>query len=506
VQSLAGVIGGEATGCDAATTSVFIECAWFDPVAVALSGRHHGVSSDARSRFERGIDPALMPEALDAATAMVIELCGGQAGRAAAAGREPDWRRTASLRFASLESFGGLAVPPDEVTADLARLGFEVAVQTPETLTVHVPSWRNDIAAGTALEPYLNLANLEQLTEAAAIMEPEADLIEEVLRLRGLDSIPAVSMPVLGVVPGGMLTPLQARRQLARRVLAASGMAECVTFSFLPRAVARLFEGGADALNLSNPIASDLDQMRPTAIATLALAAARNAARGIPDVALFEIGPAFLGSGEAQQPMRAAGLRAGLPPRHWAGTHTPDALDAKADVLAVLAALGVSLEALSITADAPGFYHPGRSGCIRQGPKTILATFGALHPRVLAAIDLAGPATAFEIHLDAMAEPKRRRKSLPDLPAFQPLRRDFSFVVDADTPADAVLRAVRGAERTLIAAVSLFDVYQLEPGKKALGIEVVLQPRERTLTDAEIEATCARIVAAVAKSCGGVLR
>jgi phenylalanyl-tRNA synthetase beta chain len=310
-------------------------------------------------------------------------------------------------------------------------------------------------------------------------------------------------------IPVATLTPAQSRRNLARRVLAQAGMAECVTFSFMPRDMAALFGAAPDSLHLSNPIASDLDQMRPTPVATLALAAARNVARGIPDVALFEIGPSFLGSGEDAQPMRAAGLRSGQPPRHWAGVRAPEALDAKADVLAVLASLGVSMDALTFTADAPGFYHPGQSGSVRQGPKTVLATFGTLHPRVLAAIDLPGPAVAFEIHLDAIAEPKRRKKSLPDLPSFQPVRRDFSFIVDTAIAADAVLRAARGAERNLIAGVSLFDVYEgdkVEPGRKALGIEVVLQPRDRTLTDLEIETACGKIVAAVAKSTGGVLR
>ena len=509
VVSLAGVIGGERTGCDEHTRNVFIECAWFNPVAIALSGRHHGVTSDARSRFERGIDPSLMPSALDAATAMVIALCGGEPSNLARAGAEPQWRRTAALRFSRIATFGGLEVDPDGAVADLERLGFHVAVRTPEAVIVHVPSWRNDVAAGTPLEPFPDLANSEAATEGAKLMEPEADLIEEILRLRGLDSVPPVSLPMPGSIPLATLTPTQTRRAMARRVMAQAGMTECITFSFMPRDVAALFGDASEGLHLANPIASDLDQMRPTPIATLALAAARNAARGIGEVALFEIGPSFLGSTEDKQPMRAAGLRSGQPSRLWSGTKAPDALAAKADVLAVLAALGVPMEALTTTADAPGFYHPGQSGCIRQGPKTVLATFGALHPRVLAAIDLAGPAVAFEIHLEAIQEPKRRKKALPDLPSFQRVHRDFSFVVDADTPADAVLRAAKGAERALIAGVSLFDVYagdNVGSGRKALGIEVVLQPRERTLTDAEIEATCARIVAAVTKATGGVLR
>jgi phenylalanyl-tRNA synthetase beta chain len=509
VVSLAGVIGGERTSCDASTKNVFIECAWFNPVAIALSGRHHGVSSDARSRFERGIDPSLMPPALDAATAMVISLCGGEPSNLARAGAEPEWRRTATLRFSRIASFGGLDVEPDDAVADLERLGFSVAVRTPESVTVHVPSWRNDIASNTPLEQFPELVHSEAAAEGARLMEPEADLIEEILRLHSLDSVPPVSLPVMSNIPTATLTPSQSRRALARRVMAQAGMAECVTFSFMPRDIAVLFGDAPDSLHLANPIASDLDQMRPTPIATLALAAARNAARGIADVALFEIGPSFLGSTQDSQPMRAAGLRSGTPPRHWAGAKPPTVLDAKADVLAVLSALGVPMEALTFTPDAPGFYHPGQSGCVRQGPKTILATFGALHPGVLAAIDLPGPAVAFEIHLEAIAEPKRRKKALPDLPAFQQVHRDFSFVVPTGTPADAVLRAARGAERNLIAGVCLFDVYEgekIEPGHKALGIEVILQPRERTLTDVEIEAACAKIIAAVTKATGGILR
>jgi phenylalanyl-tRNA synthetase beta chain len=276
----------------------------------------------------------------------------------------------------------------------------------------------------------------------------------------------------------------------------------------MPSETARLFGTAPEALRLVNPIASDLDQMRPTPLATLAMAAQRNAARGYGDVGLFEIGPAFPDA-EGQR-LVAAGLRAGSTARHWqGGAVAVDAMGAKADVWTVLAALGVPMEALSVTADAPGFYHPGQSGTVRQGPKTVLATFGALHPRVLAALDLAGPAVAFEIQLDAIQDPKKRKKSAPDLPSFQPVRRDFAFVVDAAVPAEAVLKAARGAERTLIAGVSLFDVYdgdKMEAGRKSLAIEVVFQPRERTLTDQEIEAAGQKVVVAVAKATGATLR
>ena len=509
VQSLAGVIGGEATGCDEATRTVFLECALFDPVHVALTGRRHQIASDARQRFERGIDPALLPAATEAAARMILDLCGGAASEIVAAGAEPHWQRTAMLRFSRLAGLGGLAVPPDEAVASLERLGFTVTARDAGCVTVQVPSWRNDIAAATPLDPAPDL-DLATVAEGRALAEPEADLIEEVLRLRGLDAVPPVSMSVSGPVPRPTLTPRQARAALARRVLAAQGLAECVTFSFMPRAQAALFAPPDDSVRLVNPIAADLDQLRPTPVATLALAAQRNAARGWPELALFEIGPAFHGVAPAAQPALVAGLRAGSTPRSWLVPARPlDAFDAKADVWAVLGALGVPMEALSVAADAPGFYHPGQSGTVRQGPKTVLATFGVLHPRVIAALELPAPAVAFEVFLDAIAEPKRRRRAPPDLPAFMPLRRDFAFVVADDIAADAVLRAARGADRALIAAVALFDVYaggQLPPGQRSLGVEVLIQPRERTLTDAEIEALCAKVAASVEKATGGRLR
>jgi len=297
------------------------------------------------------------------------------------------------------------------------------------------------------------------------------------------------------------------RSALARRVLAAEGLVECVTFSFMDHGQAALFGDAPEALRLLNPIASDLDQMRETPVATLALAAQRNAARGVAEARLFEVGPAFAAAG---QQVVAAGVLAGSTPRH---PLTPSrglgAMDAKAAAMELLAALGLPMESLSVTADAPAFYHPGRSGVVRQGPRLVLATFGELHPRVLRVLDLGGPAAAFEVFLDRVPEPKRRRKSPPDLPAFQPVRRDFAFVVDVDVAVDALLRAARGAERTLITGVNVFDIYsgdKVPPGQKSVGIEVVLQPRERTLTDAEIEAAGAKVVAAVAKATGAVLR
>ena len=509
VQSLAGVIGGEATGCDEGTTSVFLECALFDPVIVALTGRRHAVVSDARQRFERGIDPALLPDATEAATRLILDLCGGEPSDVVSAGSEPAWQRSATLRFDRLRTLGGADVPPDEAAAALAGLGFAMQARDSGMLTVGVPSWRNDVAAVIVLDQADSLPpdRARQAAEGCAATEGEADLVEEVLRLRGLDAITPVSLPSTAPVPGATLTPSQTRAALVRRTLAAAGMVECVTFSFMAQKQAALFGDAPDATRLLNPIASDLDQLRPTPIATLALAAQRNAARGLPDVRVFEIGPAFTAG--SQQPV-AAGLLAGHTPRHPTAPARPvGALDAKAAALDVLAALGLPMDSLSITTDAPAFYHSGRSGMIRQGPKLVLATFGELHPRVLQALDATGPAAAFEVFLQAVPEPKRRKRSAPDLPQFQPVRRDFAFVVSAATAVDAVLRAARGADRALIAGTSVFDLYEgdkVAPGQKSVGIEVVFQPRERTLTDAELEAASARVVASVVKATGGALR
>ncbi|HET6306851.1 MAG TPA: phenylalanine--tRNA ligase subunit beta, partial [Rhodopila sp.] len=349
VQSIAGVIGGEATGCDETTTSVFVECALFDPVRIARTGRRHQIVSDARQRFERGLDPALMPDAIEAATALIIELCGGEAGTVTSAGHEPAWQRDATMRFERVKSFGGADVPADEAVGSLERLGFVVRQRDADKVTVAVPSWRNDVAAPINLDqsPSLDAAKAARAAEGCAAIEAENDLIEEVLRLRGLDAVPAVSLSRASPVPSATLTPRQQRNAVARRTLASAGLMECVTFSFMARSDAEWFGAAPDALRLSNPIAADLDQLRPTPLATLALAARRNAARGYPDVALFEIGPAFAVDAPDGQKLVASGLRAGSSPRSWIAPQRPvDPMDAKADLWALLASAGMPLEAL----------------------------------------------------------------------------------------------------------------------------------------------------------------
>ncbi len=287
MQSIAGVIGGEATGCDETTTSVFVECALFDPIRVALTGRRHQIVSDARQRFERGLDPALMPDAIEAATAMILELCGGEPGTVTMAGAEPAWQRDATMRFARIASLGGSDIPADEAVASLERLGFMVRHRDADQVTVAVPSWRNDVAAPISLDqsPALDPAKAAKAAaEGCVAVEAEHDLIEEVLRLRGLDAVPTVSLPRESPVPQATLTARQQRTAIARRALATAGLMECVTFSFMARSDAERFGDTPDALRLSNPIATDLDQLRPTPLATLAMAAKRNAARGYPDV------------------------------------------------------------------------------------------------------------------------------------------------------------------------------------------------------------------------------
>ena len=508
-QSLAGVVGGEATGCTDATTDVFIECALFDPVRIALTGRRHGIISDARQRFERGVDPALLPGALDAATHMIVELCGGTPSDVAVAGAEPHWKRSATLRFERLRTLGGADVPPEESVSLLEGLGFRIRARNPVQVTVDVPSWRNDIAAPMVLDQAASLPpeRAAAAAEGARTAEDEADLVEEVLRLRGLDSIPPASLPPLASVPGPSWSAEQTRAAVVRRTLAERGLEECVTFSFTSRTRAALFGAAPDALTLVNPIASDLDQLRETPLATLADAAARNAARGHGNVQLFEVGPAFRPDGQSRV---AAGLRAGATPRQWSTAARPvHAMDSKGDLFAGLQAACVPMESLSVTTDAPAFYHPGRSGVVRQGPKLVLGTFGELHPSVLSALDFPGTAVAFELFLDRVSEPKRRRRTAPELPPFQPVRRDFAFLVGADVPADRVLRAVRGADRTLIADAAIFDVFTgdtLPPGTVSVGVEATLQPRDHTLTEAEIQAVSERIKEAVQKATGGTLR
>jgi phenylalanyl-tRNA synthetase beta chain len=488
VQSLGGVIGGEATGCTEGTTAVFVEAALFDPIRTAATGRRLEIVSDARYRFERGIDPAFVGPGLEVATRLILELCGGEPSEIVVAGAEPEWRRDYRLRPERTTGLGGLHIPPAESRRILEALGCAVA-ETAEhdgSLMVSPPPWRGDI-------------------------EGEADLVEEVLRVKGYDHIPAVPLPRETAVSRPAIDPRRRRLELVRRTLAERGLVEAVTFSFISAAASEQFGGGMPELRLVNPISADLDQMRPSVLPGLVEAARRNADRGFPDVALFELGPIYRNAQPDGQADVAAGLRAGkLGPRDWREpAREADLFDAKADALAALAAAGAAVDNIQSASDPPPWYHPGRAGRLRLGPIE-LGHFGELHPDVLDFFDAKFPIAAFEVFLDAVPPPRagRARTSLR-LTVFQPVERDFAFIVDRDLPAESLLRAARGVDRQLVTAIRLFDVYEgagLPEGKKSLAISVTLQPQQATLTDAEIEAFSQRLVAQVAKATGGTLR
>ncbi|MGH7063221.1 MAG: phenylalanine--tRNA ligase subunit beta [Stellaceae bacterium] len=486
VQSLGGVIGGEATGCTAATMEVFIEAALFDPVRTAATGRRLNISSDARYRFERGLDPAFVASGLEIATRLVLDACGGEASEIVTAGEAPRWRRRYVLRAERPASLGGLAVAPDRSAAILESLGFSVERDTGGNLAVVPPSWRGDI-------------------------EGEADLVEEVLRVEGYDRIAAVPLARASALPRPALKPAMRRVELVRRSLAERGLTETVAFSFVAAREAELFGGAKSELRLANPISADLDQMRPSLLPSLAAAVRRNADRGFADVALFEVGPAYRDDTPAGQALVAAGLRAGLAgPKHWRAPSQPaDLYDVKADALIALAAMGAPAENLQAAGDPPAWYHPGRAGTLRLGPK-VLGHFGELHPSLLEALDLRPPAVAFEAYLDAVPEARAGRARPPlHLSVFQPIERDFAFVVDRGLAAETLLRAARAVDRKLVAEIRLFDVYEgagLAPGKKSLAITAVLQPHDHTLTDSEIEGFSKRLVAQVEKATAGRLR
>ncbi len=492
VESLAGVMGGEKTGCSEATTDVLIESALWEPINIAQTGRKLGINSDARYRFERGVDPAFMLPGLELATHMVMELCGGTPSEVVVAGSVEPPERVIDFPVSELKRLAGLAVPLAEMRRVLERLGFFVAGQG-ERVMIAVPSWRPDV-------------------------HDKADIVEEVMRIVGVDRVPSTPFERGDAPRKPILTPIQLRTRKAKRALAARNLTEAVTWSFIAKAQAELFGGGKPELALANPIAADLSDMRPSLIPGLIVAAQKNADRGFPDVALYEVGQVFRGDQPQDQFTAAAGVRRALAKpsgigRHWSKRDGEvDAFDAKADALTVLIAAGASPQALQVVPGASAWFHPGRSGTIQIGPQNVLGHFGELHPRAIEALDAEGPLVAFEVILERIPEPKAkptRAKPALALSPFQPVERDFAFVVERNVKAADLLRAAQSADRKLIAGVSVFDVYEgqgIEPGKKSIAIAVTLQPRDKTMTDAEIEALAAKIVAEVGKRTGGVLR
>jgi phenylalanyl-tRNA synthetase beta chain len=497
VESLAGIMGGDKTGCSETTTDVLIESALWVPMNIGQTGRKLGVNSDARYRFERGVDPAFMSPGLELATRMVLDLCGGTPSEITVAGSTATPERAIDFPVAETERLTGLAVPLADARRIFENLGFKVAQgeseRKRERVKVTVPSWRADVA-------------------------DKADLVEEVVRIVGVDRVPSVPFDRGEAPRKPVLTAIQVRTRKAKRALAARNLVEAVTWSFISKKQAELFGGGKPELALANPIAADLSEMRPSLIPGLVAAAQKNADRGFPDTALFEVGQIFRGDRPEDQLIAAAGLRRALAKpsgigRHWTKRDGEvDAFDVKADALAVLAAAGAPAQALQTVSGGPAWFHPGRSGAIQIGPQNVLGHFGELHPRALEALDAEGPLVAFEVILERIPEPKARgtrAKPALDLSPFQSVERDFAFVVEHDVKAADVVRAAQSADRKLIAGVTVFDVYEGEgiaPGKKSIAIAVTLQPRDKTMTDAEIEVLAAKIVAEVGKRTGGVLR
>jgi phenylalanyl-tRNA synthetase beta chain len=486
VHGVGGIMGGLDSSCTAATTEVFLEVALFDPIKIAETGRRLQINSDARYRFERGVDPLSAEWGVHVATRFIQELCGGQASDIVRAGTMPAWRRSIAVRTERIGTLGGVEVSVERQRSILHGLGFEVAGDD-DRLMVTPPSWRPD-------------------------MHGEADVIEELVRIHGLDRVTPVSLPRTTPLATPAVSRAQKRAFQVRRALAVQGLNEAVTYSFMAGALADLFGGVPEALRLANPISADLDVMRPSILPNLLAAAGRNIARGLADPGLFEVGPVYRDDTPKGQALVAAGVRQGRAARpHWAEKARPvDAFDAKALALAGLDAAGAPVANLQAGTGAPGWFHPGRSGTLRLG-NTVLGQFGEIHPAVLARLDVKAPAIGFELFLDLVPLPKQKGTNRPPLKLspFQPVVRDFAFVLDEAVPADQVVRAAQSADRTLVADVAVFDLFTgsaIGAGKKSLAITVTLQPTERTLTDAEIDAVAQKIVANVAKHTGAVLR
>jgi phenylalanyl-tRNA synthetase beta chain len=489
VESIAGIMGGEHSGCDENTRNVLIESALWDPANIAHSGRKLGIVTDARYRFERGVDPDFCVPGAELATRTVFDLCGGEASHLIVAGNPAHTPRPLDFPYSEVKRLVGLDIAQSEGEEILRKLGFTLA---PSKATP--PSWRPDITG-------------------------KADIVEQIIRIAGLERVAAQPLARLEAgPPRPVLTLLQRRTRLAKRSLAALGLREAVTWSFIAKARAEMFGGGAPALALANPIAADLSDMRPSLVPGLIAAADRNARRGFRDVGLFEVGQIFLGDGENDQRIAAAAIRRGMAKalgsgRYWAGgSGAVDLYDAKSDAMALLAALGISLNAVQVIPGGPTFLHPGRSATLQFGPKNIAGWFGQLHPDTVEALDVEGPLAGFEIILDALPPPKMRpTKARPKLERAElmPVERDLAFVVAREVRAGDIVKAALGADRALIVSAEVFDIYEgpgVASGHKSVAIAVTLQPRERTLTDADIDAVTAKIVGDVGKKTGATLR
>ncbi|KIC34012.1 phenylalanine--tRNA ligase subunit beta [Leisingera sp. ANG-S5] len=482
-ESIGGIMGGEETGCTEETVDVFLESAFWDHVQIAMAGRALKINSDARYRFERGVDPEYTIEGLHRATQMILDLCGGEPSEVVIAGDVPDHSRAYKLDADRVQSLVGMEIPESDQRQTLTRLGFRL-----EGSMAHVPSWRPDV-------------------------QGEADLVEEVARIASLTKLVGKPLPRLtDGIPKPVMTPQQRRQQMARRTCASLGYNEVVSYSFIDKASAALFGGGDDATMLANPISSEMSHMRPDLLAGLLQAAARNQARGFMDLALFEAGPAFTGGEPGEQVNQIAGLLVGRtgPKDVHGASRAVDLYDAKADIEAVLAAIGAPAK-VQVLREGAAWWHPGRHGRICLGPKKTLGVFGELHPKVLKEMGIKGAAVAFTIFPDEIPLPRKSSATRPALAIsdLQAVERDFAFVVDDSVEALTLVNAAAGADKALIEDVRVFDEFiggSLGEGKKSLAITVRLQPSDQTLKEKDIEAVSEKIIAKVTKATGGTLR
>ncbi len=472
-HDIGGIMGGANTGSDEATTEVLIECAYFTPENIARTGQKLLLTSDARQRFERGVDPAFLDDGIEIATALVLDLCGGTASAITRAGTPPVEQRTVTYDPAQCLALGGIDVAAARQKAILEALGFTIA----DDWTITIPTWRRDVQGWQ-------------------------DIVEEIIRIEGLDTIPSTPLPRKPGVATPTASPEQLAERKARRAAAARGLNEVVNWSFISEKEAAPFGGGT--WSLANPISEDLKVMRPSLLPGLIAAVRRNSARGAASIRLFEVGRRYLESSE--HPTIGLVLAGEKSARSWQGGAASkfDAYDAKAEVLAILEAAGAPVDKLMDFGEAGNAYHPGQSGTLRLGPKKILAAYGALHPSVTRALGLKGAAVGAEIFLDAIPL-KKKSGHMRDAfapPALQAVTRDFAFIVDADLPAGDLVRAVKGADKKLISDARIFDLFEgpsVGEGKKSLAVEVTLQPTDATLTEEDLKALSDKVVASAGK-------
>jgi phenylalanyl-tRNA synthetase beta chain len=491
VCALGGIIGGEESACTSETTTVFLESAYFDSVRTARTGRTLSILSDSRYRFERGVDPQMVQDGLELGTQMILDLCGGEASEVVIAGKIPSEKKTIRFNPELIKTLGAVSVEKNTSINILKNLGFTVD-EKDNHLDVTVPSWRHDI-------------------------DGPADLVEEVIRIVGYDNIELEELPsplpeeAYESSPGSL--QIAHRLQVARRALAARGLTECQTWSFISRKLDGLFGEVDEAMIITNPISQELEVMRPSLLPNLLAGVSRNHDRGLEDIALFEVGHQYGSRLPMNQEIVVAGVRSGTyTPRHWLRkTRNVDVYDAKSDFFSLLQAFGLDLDKVQVVAEGlPSWYHPGKSGRVQLGPKTCFGYFGEVHPKVLKQFNLTTPLVGFELLIAHIPLPKAKgRKPTLKLSPFQPLTRDLAFILDKEMPVGEVLKSMRQVNQELITGIDVFDVYQGEgipTGKKSVAFTIHIEPHERTLTDKEINTIIDQIINKVHTVNGGELR